>query len=105
MYWRRGTLLALAVLSLALVLAAPGAAEAGPEGPADTAPPSLSRTVLGWLENWLSILRNPMSASEGVNCDHGSHIDPDGGLCIPLGPGGAGDGSNSDQGSHIDPDG
>jgi hypothetical protein len=105
MYWRRGTLLALAVLSLALVLAAPGAAEAGPQVDA-AVKPSLGGKVWGWFEDWLAALRNPWAIFAESDCDQGSHIDPNGGgTCLLIGPGGATDGADSDQGSHIDPNG
>lgn len=105
MSWRRGTLLALAVLSL--VLTAPGAAEAEPQSPADTAAQtSVKGKAWGWVESWLAVIRKPLSIFADSDCDQGSHIDPNGGgICIPMGAGGAGDGANSDQGSHIDPDG
>lgn len=107
MYWRRGTLLALAVLSLALVLAAPGAAEAGPQVAEDTAAQSsLGGKVWGWFEGWLAALRNLRAIFGESDGDQGSHIDPNGGgTCLLIGPGGATDGANSDQGSHIDPNG
>ena len=103
---RRGTLLALAVLMLALTWTVP-AAEAGPQVAANpAAQASLGEKVWGWVESWLAVIRGPLAVFEGLDCDHGSHIDPNGGSSCGLsGQGDSGDAANSDDGSHIDPDG
>lgn len=106
MYSRRGILLTLVVLSLALMLAVSGPAEAGPHGPAEaTAPATVGGKLWGWVEAWLAVARKPLAAFAESDCDQGSHIDPNGGPCILGDPSDPGNSSNSDHGSHIDPDG
>jgi hypothetical protein len=98
---RRGALCVLVVFSLALTLALPGGAEAGPLGKTQpAAEASLSGNVWSQLASWLSILRKPLSVFEGVDCDQGILIDPNGGgsSCGLSGEGGPDDAAGSPDG-------
>lgn len=103
---RRGTLLALAVFSLAVAVTVPRTAEAGPRGAAKpAAEASLGSKVWSQLESWLSILRKPTSVFNGLDCDQGILIDPNGGgsSCGMSRPGGPDEPASSVDGSPANP--